>query len=417
MPRPSSLACVRCTAHYPLDHYSSACAACAERNIASNLTVCYDAPPGGDLRRHEVRSRPRSQWRWDAFLAAPATDAVTLGEGDTPLLPAPALGLGDVWIKDESRNPTWSFKDRLASSAVTMARAQGARLIASSSSGNAGASAAAYAARAGLPCIVFTFKGAAGPLLTQMRAYGAMVLMVENKDDRWRLQSAGVRTFGWYSTSPFFGPVIGSNPYGMEGYKTIAYEIAEAFDWVPPDWCVLPVCYGDALHGMWKGFEELKTIGWIDRVPRFVAAEVSGSLAAALSAGDAAPMPRPRNAGTIATSIGADRGTVQALEVLRRTDGAAVAVDDDVLIHWAAKLASAEGIWAEPSSVAPLAAIDALRREGTIRAEERVVALVTASGLKDMAPIEKALPPAPIVSGNLDDVLRALHDNYGFRHD
>ena len=147
-------------------------------------------------------------WRWDAFLPAAAADAVSLGEGDTPLLEAPNLGLGDIWIKDESRNPTWSFKDRLASSVVTMARAQGARLIASSSSGNAGASAAAYAARAGLPCIVFTFKGAAGPLLTQMRAYGAMVLMVENKDDRWRLQSAGVRAFGWYSTSPFFGPVI-----------------------------------------------------------------------------------------------------------------------------------------------------------------------------------------------------------------
>jgi threonine synthase len=316
MPRPSSLACVRCNAHYPLDHYVRACAACAAQNIASNLTVCYDSAPGGGRTRGEVAAQPRSQWRWDMFLPATAADAVTLGEGDTPLLATPALGLGDVWIKDESRNPTWSFKDRLASSAVTMGRIVGAKLIASSSSGNAGASAAAYAAKAGLPCIVFTFKGAAGPLLTQMRAYGAMVVVVEDKGDRWRLQSAGVKELGWYSTSPFFGPVIGSNPYGMEGYKTIAYEIAEAFDWEPPDWCVLPVCYGDALYGMWKGFEELKAIGWIDRVPRFAAAEVSGSLTAALSAGDAMPMPRPRNAATIATSIGANQCTVQALEVL-----------------------------------------------------------------------------------------------------
>lgn len=294
MPRPSSLACVRCGAHYPLDHYDKGCAACAAQNVASNLTVCYDAAPGSDRTRNAIGTRPRSLWRWDAFLPAAAADAVTLGEGETPLVAMPGLGLGDVWIKDESRNPTWSFKDRLASSAVTMARVIGAKVIASSSSGNAGASAAAYAAKAGLPCIVFTFKGAAGPLLTQMRAYGAMVLVVENKDDRWRLQSAGVKQLGWYSTSPFFGPVIGSNPYGMEGYKTIAYEIAEAFDWEPPDWCVLPVCYGDALHGMWKGFEELKAIGWIARVPRFVAAEVSGSLAAALSAGDASPMPLPQ---------------------------------------------------------------------------------------------------------------------------
>ena len=150
-----------------------------------------------------------------------------------------------------------------------------------------------------------------------MRAYGAMVVAVEDKADRWRLQSAGVREFGWYPTSPFFGPVVGSNPYGMEGYKTIAFEIAEAFDWKPPDWCVLPVCYGDALFGMWKGFEDLKALGWIDRVPRFVAAEVSGSITAALASGEPMPPERPRNAASIATSIGASQGTVQALEVLR----------------------------------------------------------------------------------------------------
>ena len=147
-----------------------------------------------------------------------------------------------------------------------MARRFGAKVIASSSSGNAGAAAAAYAAKAGLPCVVFTFLGASPPLVAQMRAYGAMVVAVENKADRWRLQTAGVREFGWYPTSPFFGPVVGSNPYGMEGYKTIAFEIAEAFDWQVPDWCVLPVCYGDALFGMWKGFEELKALGWIDRI-------------------------------------------------------------------------------------------------------------------------------------------------------
>ena len=250
-------------------------------------------------------------WRWDAFLHAPAADAVTMGEGNTPLLPVPALGLGDVWIKDESRNPTWSFKDRLASGALTMARTFGAKVIASSSSGNAGASAAAYAAKAGLPCVIFTFAGASAALVAQMRAYGAMVITVEDKADRWRLQSAGVRELGWYPTSPFFGPVVGSNPYGMEGYKTIAYEIAEAFDWHPPEWFVLPVCYGDALYGAWKGFEELRALGWIERVPRLVAAEVSGLIAAAMCSGAAMPPEIARNAPSIATSIGANQGTVR----------------------------------------------------------------------------------------------------------
>ena len=321
-------------------------------------------------------------WRWDAFLPAAAGDAVSLGEGDTPLLEAPNLGLGDVWIKDESRNPTWSFKDRLASGALSMAKRFGAKVIASSSSGNAGAAAAAYAAKAGLPCIVFTFVGSAGPLVLQMRAYGAMVVKVNDKADRWRLQSLGVREFGWYPTSPFFGPVVGSNPYGMEGYKTIAYEIAEAFDWNPPDWCVLPVCYGDALFGMWKGFEDLLALGWIDRVPRFVAAEVSGSLTAAMASGDAMPPEVPRNAPSIATSIGAAQATVQGLDVLRRSRGAAVTIGDDDLRRWVVTLAAKEGIWPEASSVAPFAAIERLRADGTIAPHERCVALLTASGLE-----------------------------------
>ena len=416
MPTASALACVRCSARYAIDRFADDCPACRAAGAPANLTVAYDAPPGSGLSHREMPRRPRSMWRWDAFLPAAAGDAVSLGEGDTPLLPVPGLGLGDVWIKDESRNPTWSFKDRLASGALTMARRFGARVIASSSSGIAGAAAAAYAAKAGLPCIVFTFVGSAGPLVLQMRAYGAMVVKVADKADRWRLQSAGVRAFGWYPTSPFFGPVVGSNPYGMEGYKTIAYEIAEAFDWSPPDWCVLPVCYGDALYGMWKGFEDLRALGWIDRVPRFVAAEVSGSLAAAMTGGDAMPPEVGRNAPSIATSIGAAQGTVQSLEVLRRTRGAAVAVDDDTLRRWVVTLAAREGIWPEASSVAPFAAIERLRADGTIGRHERCVALMTASGLKDPGPVEAALPEPPLVAGGIEELMRALKDTYGFDH-
>lgn len=405
-----------CGARYPIDHFARDCVTCRDAGAPANLTVVYDRPPGSNLDRSRLPRRPAGMWRWREFLPALAGEPVTLGEGATALVPAPRLGLGDLWIKDESRNPTWSFKDRLASGALSMAAGFGARIVASSSSGNAGAAAAAYAARAGLPCIVFTFQGAAGPMLTQMRAYGAMVVMVEDKADRWRLQSAGVSEFGWYPTSPFFGPVVGSNPYGLEGYKTIAYEIAESFDWQVPDWCVLPVCYGDALYGMWKGFEELKAIGWIDRVPRFVAAEIAGSLATALSTGEAMPPDRPRNEPTIATSIGASQGTTQSLAVLRRTEGTAIGIENDEMTEWLLRLAKEEGIWAEPSSVAPLAAIARLRAHGTIAADARVVALLTASGLKDPAVTEAALPPVPMVRGGLDDVLKALHDAYGFKH-
>lgn len=416
MPVPSALVCVRCAARHPIDHYAEDCPACRAKGAPANLTVAYDQQPGHGLQRNTPSGSARSMWRWDGFLHAAAEEAVTLAEGNTPLLPAPALGLGDVWIKDESRNPTWSFKDRLASGALTMAKRFGAKVIASSSSGNAGAAAAAYAAKAGIPCIVFTFVGSAGPLVLQMRAYGAMVVMVADKADRWRLQSLGVRELGWYPTSPFFGPVVGSNPYGMEGYKTIAFEIAEAFDWQAPDWCVLPVCYGDALYGMWKGFEELKALGWTDRTPRFVAAEVSGSLSAALSSGDPMPPEVARNAPSIATSIGAAQATVQALDVLRRSNGAAVTVGDDEMRRWAVTLAAKEGIWPEASSAAPFAAIEKLQANGTIKTNERCVALLTASGLKDPGPIESSLPEPPLVRGGLSDLLAALENAYGFAH-
>jgi len=416
MPNPTALACVRCGARFPAFHFASDCSACRADQSPANLSVMYDVLPGRELNRAHLPLSPASLWRWEAFLPAEAKDAITLGEGNTPLLRVPALGLGDLRIKDETRNPTWSFKDRLASVAITMARCLGAKVIASSSSGNAGAAAAAYAAKAGLPCIVFTYKHATGALIAQMRAYGAMVVLAGSPAERWRLQAEGVHELGWYPISPFFGPAVGSNPFGMEGYKTIAYEIAEALDWRTPDWCVLPVCYGDALYGMWKGFEELRALGWIERTPRFVAAEVSGSLAAALASGEAMPPVRMRNAQTLATSIGANQGTVQALEVLRRCNGHAVTVADDELMQWVVKLARTEGIWAEPAAAAPFAAIARLRLSGIIAPDALTVALVTAGGLKDARAIDAALPAPPLVTGGLDELLQALRQTYGYGH-
>jgi len=414
MARPAALACISCGTDYPLTHFADDCPACRSAGVPSNLTVRYDAPVGAGLARDTLPSKPASLWRFADFLPLPAAEAISLGEGGTPLHDVARLGLGQVWAKDESRNPTWSFKDRLATTAVSMGRALGARVIACSSSGNAGAAVAAYAARAGLPCVVLTFRGAAGPMVTQMRAYGAMVLECAHKEDRWRLLSDGVKRFGWYPTTAYFGPAVGSNPYGLEGYKTIAYEIAEQLDWLVPDWCVLPVCYGDALYGIWKGFAELRALGWIARMPRLAAAEVAGSLEAALATGAAMPPVRRRNAPTIAPSIGADQSTVQALQALRRSDGAAIMIENAELEHWQARLARETGLYAEPASVAPFAAIARLRETGKIARDARVVALLTAGGLKDPAATDRVLGAVPTVGGDLDAVCRALAQHYGF---
>jgi threonine synthase len=167
---------------------------------------------------------------------------------------------------------------------------------------------------------------------------------------------------------------------------------------------------------MWKGFEELKALGWIERTPRFVAAEVSGSLPVALASGDPMPPEMTRNAPSIATSIGAAQATVQSLDVLRRSKGVAVTVDDDEMRRWVVTLAAKEGIWPEASSAAPFAAIERLRLEGTIKPHERCVALMTAAGLKDPGPIESALPEPPLVTGGLPELLAALRNAYGFAH-
>ena len=409
-----SLRCLRCRAMYPLTHHDRDCPACREA-APSGLAVEY-AP--AMLARRPFEPDGAGLWRYGDLLPVDRADAVTLGEGGTPLLEMPriagALGLDRLLVKDETREPTGSFKDRLACVGVSAARRLGARVIVSSSSGNAGASAAAYAARAGMACVVFTFRGASGTLVAQMRALGAMVVYAADKADRLRLVEQGVRRFGWFSTSPFSDPVTGSNPLAIEGYKTLAYEIAEAMGWVVPDWCVVPVCYGDALAAMRRGFEDMVALGWTGRVPRLVAAEVSGSLAAALrGGGDVLPVMRG-NSETVATSIGAGRGTYQALDALRGTGGRAVTVDDAAILRWQGELARGEGLWIEPAAAAALGAIERLVGEGTIAPHQQVVALATAGGLKDPGVGQRELPPVPVVGGDLEGAMAVLRDAYGF---
>jgi threonine synthase len=262
--------------------------------------------------------------------------------------------------------------------------------------------------------VVVTFQGAAGPMVTQMRAYGALVLAVRDRAERWKLLEAGVRRFGWFPTSPFLAPVVGSNPLGVEGYKTLAYEVAEQLGWQAPDWCVLPVCYGDALYGMWKGFAELRRLGWIDRAPRLVAAEVYGSLTATLAAGGDALVDVPRTHDTIAASIGATRSTYQALHAIRASGGTAVRVGDDELLAWQGRLAASDGLWAEPSAAAAVAAIRRLRDGSVIAAGDSVVAVLTAGGLKDAAPTRERQGEPPIVGADLEAVVTTLRDVYGF---
>lgn len=381
--------CIRCGAEHASNIRidSRGCPGCFEQAPA-NLQPVY-APGRDDADEPCAASlRHNSLWCYAAFLPCAGSQVISLGEGLTPLLPAERIGqtldVPFLSIKDEGRNPTWSHKDRFSTVAVTNALAQGARVLATASSGNAGASLAAYAARAGLRCVVVTFAGSASPMLSQIRAYGASVVPMAHKMDRWKLLQQTADRLGWFITSPYQNPVVGSHPLGIEGYKTIAYEIAEQSNGRVPDWCVLPVCYGDALAGVSAGFRDLFAMGKIQHIPKLVAAEVHGSLSRALQSGLDRIEERPPSFETVAVSIGTTRSTYQAVKALRDTAGHAVCVSNEALARMQRTLASREGLFAELASVAPLVAIQQLREREIIAREDRVVAIVTASGLKDL---------------------------------
>ncbi|WJR80341.1 pyridoxal-phosphate dependent enzyme [Bradyrhizobium sp. NP1] len=414
MAKVAGLRCLRCNASFGVQDYASACPKCSNEAAPSNLVVAYEDGDAAFRPRPRPSGTDRGFWRYGDILPVSSQEAVSLGEGGTPLRRLSSLGkdlgLQGLFGKDETRNPTWSFKDRLACIAVSTAKKMGAPAVVSSSTGNAGASVAAYAAKASLPCVVFTAAGAAGPLLTQMRVYGATVVSLARKDRRWPLMRHAVEQFGWFPTSPFFSPVVGSNPYGIEGYKTLAYEVAEAMDWRVPDCCVLPVCYGDALIGMWRGFEEMLALGWTSRMPRMMAAEVYGSLGTALLTGGDALPDMPMTHDTLAKSTTATRSTFQALYVLRKSGGAATTVSNEAILEYQAKLARLEGLYVEPASAGAIAAVAQLRATGQIRDGEAVVALLTASGLKDPQATAVALGEPPTVEDDLEAVFAHLRE-------
>jgi len=410
MMKTASLVCIRCGAEHPLTYLGSGCAHCKGEK-AANLVVAH--APADRLRWDfdAALRRAPGVWRYRQMMPVSGETPVSLGEGGTPLLAihrlAREVGVEHLFIKDESRNPTHSFKDRLSTVAVTHAVESGIRTVATASSGNAGASLAAYAASAGLRCVVVAAEGAAGPMLTQIRKLGAQLVLLKRKGDRWPLLQAGVEREGWLATSPRSAPVVGSLPIGIEGYKTIAYEIAADLGRAP-DWVVLPVCYGDALTAVAQGFSDLVAGKVIDRMPRLVAAEAHGSLAAALRNGTDAVLAVPPLEDALAKSVAASQSTYQALKALRATDGVAVRIGNEGLVAAQEALARQEGVFLELASVMPLLAVRQLVRAGTIRPSQTVVCLGTAGGWKDADVSARDLAPLAIENRPVEEILTRL---------
>jgi threonine synthase len=415
------LRCLRCRSRFDEPRLFTGCPCCRAEGVAVNLTVEYDLTPLAGLTCATFAPAGRGLWRFRRLLPARSAAAVTLGEGATPLVHLERLGrrlgLPRLYAKDESQNPTWSYKDRLCSVAVTHAVETGARVITISSTGNHGASTAAYAARAGLPCVIFTLASVPETMKTLMQAYGAAVVECPTSESRWDLMRQGVERFGWYPTSGFVAPPVGSNPWGVEGYKTIAYEVAEDLGWMAPDVVVVPSAYSDGLYGVWKGWTELQALGLVKHAPRMIAAEPFGPLAYALERGLDAPEMVEAPAPSVAFSIASRYGTWQGLAAVRESGGAGVPLTDEGVLEAQRALAREEGLFVEPSAAASMTAVLQLAGRKALDPEQTIVVVLTSGGLKDPGATRAWLPPVPAASGDFDRLLAVLREAYGLALD
>ncbi len=344
------------------------------------------------LTRENLANREKSLWRYRELLPLPGdVEPVSLGEGGTPLLHAQRFGNDvDLWIKDESLNPTQSFKARGMSVAVSMAKYLGATKLAVPSAGNAGGALAAYAARAGLEAHVFMPRDTPRANIIECRQLGEHITLIDGLIIDCAAEIARRKTNeGWFDMSTL------KEPYRVEGKKTLGYELAEQLNWELPDVILYPTGGGTGLLGMWKAFDEMETLGWIGtKRPRMFAVQAAGCapIVRAFEAGEktAAEFQDPH---TIASGLRVPKaiGDFLILKILRESNGGAIAVDDEEMIRVAREVGANEGLFVCPEGAACFAALKLLPRDKKIAPGERVVVFNTGSGIKYLEAYDREL--------------------------
>lgn len=384
------LVCSKCGTRY--DSHDNP-VMCRKRDFG-RLDVVYDYGRVSErFGRRQLNSRDRRDvWRYEELLPVRANFAVRLGEGGTPLIRAGRLGvrlgMKSLYLKDETRNPSASFKDRAMAVGTAKAVEMGKKDVVTASSGNAAASLAAYSAAAGIRCHAFVPPDAATGKIAQLMLYGASIAkceqVKEGEDATVQAMLAAVDRFGYYPC-PSFGPF---NPYQVEGPKTMAYELYEQMGWEELDSILVPTGSGCLLTGIWKGVSDFKELGLIKSLPRIMAVQPSGNqaLVRAIRKGtgldELVPEPYPESvAGGLLDPYPWDGDA--AMEGVKRTRGSGVSVADREILRSVRELAAYEGIFSEPSGAAGLAGLERLLSDGTIDRHDRVAVLVTGSGLKE----------------------------------
>jgi threonine synthase len=372
------LECSRCKKTHPHNELRNLC------GCGGPLLTRYDLKAAAKtLTRDALRSRAANMWRYAEVL--PSSHPVTLGEGMTPLLHAQrlgeSLGLRNLYVKDEGLNPTGSFKARGLSAAVSRAKELGAKALATPTAGNAGGALAAYAAKAGIPCVIV--MPADTPLANEMecRAFGADVRKLNGLiSDCGKYVAENKDKHGWYEVTTL------KEPYRIEGKKTMAYELWEQFEGKLPDVIIYPTGGGVGMIGMWKGFEEMEAMGWIGRErPRMVTVQAAGCapIVDAFEKGfDSAPM--WEHAATIASGLRVPKaiGDFLILRAIRESKGTAVAAPDDEILATGRELAAKEGVYAAPEGAATVVAARKLAAKKWIATDDAVVLFNTGCGYK-----------------------------------
>ena len=373
------LECTSCGLRHDWTRLQNLCTACQKPLFA----IVDLAAASRTLTRDVLGARAKSLWRYREVLPLPAhVEPVSLGEGGTPLLRAKKFGENvDLWIKDESLNPTQSFKARGMAVAVSMAKHLGATKLAAPSAGNAGGALAAYAARAGLEAHIFMPRDTPRANIVECRELGAHVTLIDGLITDCGAEIARRKDVeGWFDMSTL------KEPYRVEGKKTLGYELAEQLNWQLPDVILYPTGGGTGLIGMWKAFDEMETLGWIDQKrPRMFSVQASGCapIVRAFEAGERTAAEFP-DAHTIASGLRVPKaiGDFIMLKILRESNGGAIAVDDEEMIRVAREVGSNEGLFVAPEGAACFAALKSLRAAGKIDNNERVVIFNTGSGIK-----------------------------------
>jgi threonine synthase len=402
------LRCRECGHQYPAEalHVCDFCFGPLE------VTYDYEAV-SRSISRERIAAGPQTIWRYHDLLPVDHAAPVDLGAGFTPLVRADRLaaelGLGELWVKNDTVNPTGSFKDRVTSVALTKARELGFKVAACASTGNLASSVAAHAARAGMQSVVFIPHDLEPAKILMAAVYGGQVVAVRgNYDDVNRLCAELT------SEHPDFAFVnVNVRTYYAEGSKTLAFEVAEQLGWRVPDHVVVPVGSGSQLTKIYKGFHELAQVGLLDSDPsglRVSGAQATGCSPVATAFAEGTDAIRPQKPSTIAKSvaIGNPADGWYALDVVRRSGGAFGSVSDEEIVEGIRLLARTEGIFAETAGGVTIATLAQLARQGVVSPDEVVVAYVTGNGLKTTDAVAPYVGPTATIDPTLESFEREV---------